>query len=40
MPTFFRQNPNLLEDLLKEMINKTKNMANFDHYHSNEIRHM
>ena len=40
MPTFNRQNLSLLEDLFQETINKpTKNMANIDHYHGDEMRH-
>ena len=40
MPTFNQQTPSLLEDLFHETINKTtKNMANIDHYHVDEMRH-
>ena len=38
MPTFNQQTPSLLEDLFHETINKTtKNMANIDHYHGDEM---
>ena len=41
MPTFNRQNPCLLKDMFQEIITKTtKNMANIDHYHGDEMRHM
>ena len=35
---FNRQNPSLLEDLRNNKT--TKKMANIDHYHGDEIRHM
>ena len=41
MPTFHRQTLSLSEDLFQETINKTaNNMANFDQYHDEEMRHM
>ena len=50
MPTFNRQSSRLLEDLFQKKkknnnnnnktINKTKNMANINHYHGDEMRHM
>ena len=41
MLTFNRQNPSLLEDLLLNTVNKiTKNMAKFDRYRGDEVRHM
>ena len=41
MPTFNRQSSRLLEDLFQETINKTtKNMANIDYNHGDEMRHM
>ena len=40
MQTFNQQTLSLLEDLFHETINKTtKNMANIDHYHGDEMRH-
>ena len=41
MTTSNRQNPSPLEDLFQETINEIKkNMANIDHYHGDEMRHM
>ena len=38
---FNRQNPSLLEDLFQETINEIMtNMANIDHFHGDEMRHM
>ena len=41
MPPFNRQNASLMEDMFQKTINKTtKNIANIDHYHGDEMRHM
>ena len=41
IPTFNRQHSIILEDLFQETINRTtKNMANIDHYHDDEMRHI